>query len=111
MCDTGQERKVLRLWHALYGLKKASLAWWHTLDESLKELGFEHLKSEAGIFSTRRRALSSLGLLWVKVWMNSGSRGQGQKSRGWPRPGLAPEAWETDWVQQQIGERRVGKEC
>ena len=52
----GQERKVLHLWHALYGLKQASLAWWRTLDESLKELGFERLKSEAGIFSTRRKA-------------------------------------------------------
>ena len=45
-----QERKVLRLWHALYGLKQAGLAWWRTLNESLKELEFEHLKSEAGIF-------------------------------------------------------------
>ena len=52
----GQERKVLHLWRSLYGLKQAGLAWWRTLDESLKELGFERLKSEAGIFSTRRKA-------------------------------------------------------
>ena len=51
----GQEHKVLHLWHALYGLKQASLAWWHTLNESLKELGFEHLKSEAGIFFYKKK--------------------------------------------------------
>ena len=43
----GSEHKVLRLWCALYGLKQAGLAWWCTLDESLQELGFECLKSEA----------------------------------------------------------------
>ena len=51
----GQERKVLRLWCALYGLKQASLAWWCTLDESLKELRFERLKSEAGIFFYKKK--------------------------------------------------------
>jgi len=50
-----QERKVLRLWRALYGLKQAGLAWWCTLDESLKELGFECLKSEAGIFFYKKK--------------------------------------------------------
>ena len=50
-----QEHKVLHLWHALYGLKQASLAWWHTLDESLKELGFKCLKSEAGIFFYKKK--------------------------------------------------------
>jgi len=50
-----QEHKVVRLWRALYGLKQASLAWWHTLDESLKELGFEHLKSEAGFFFYKKK--------------------------------------------------------
>ena len=46
----GQEHKVLHLLHALYGLKQARLAWWETLNESMKELGFECLKSDAGIF-------------------------------------------------------------
>ena len=50
------EHKVLRLWHALYGLKQAGLAWWHTLDESLQELSFECLKSEAGIFFYKKKA-------------------------------------------------------
>ena len=40
---------------ALYGLKQASLAWWCTLNESLKELGFERLKSEAGIFFYKKK--------------------------------------------------------
>ena len=45
----GQEHKVLHILHALYGLKQAGLAWWKTLNESMKDLGFEHLKSDAGI--------------------------------------------------------------
>ncbi|TFY50378.1 hypothetical protein EVJ58_g11073, partial [Rhodofomes roseus] len=46
----GQEHRVLRLLRALYGLKQAGLAWWRTLNESLKELGFTRLVSDAGIF-------------------------------------------------------------
>jgi len=41
---------VLRLRHAIYGLKQVGLAWWRKLDASIKDLGFERLKSEAGIF-------------------------------------------------------------
>ena len=51
----GQEHKVLCLKHALYGLKQAGLAWWETLNESIKDLGFEHLKSDAGIFLYRKK--------------------------------------------------------
>ena len=62
----GQEHKVLRLWHALYGLKQASLAWWCTLDESIKELGFEHLKSEAGIFFYKKKGTNMvIGIIYV----------------------------------------------
>jgi len=62
----GQERKVLCLWCALYGLKQASLAWWHTLNESLKELGFEHLKSEAGIFFYKKKGTNIvIGIIYV----------------------------------------------
>ena len=61
-----QERKVLHLWHALYGLKQAGLAWWCTLDESLKELGFEHLKSEAGIFFYQKKGTNVVvGIIYV----------------------------------------------
>ena len=42
--------KVLRLLHAIYGLKQAGLAWWHVLDKSMQELGFEQLKYDAGLF-------------------------------------------------------------
>ena len=42
--------KVLRLLHTIYGLKQAGLAWWHVLDKSMEELGFEQLKSNAGLF-------------------------------------------------------------
>jgi len=62
----GQEHKVLRLWRALYGLKQAGLAWWHTLDESLKELGFERLKSEAGIFFYKKKGTNIvIGIIYV----------------------------------------------
>jgi len=62
----GQERKVLRLWRALYGLKQAGLAWWRTLNESLKELGFECLKSEAGIFFYKKKGTNIvIGIIYV----------------------------------------------
>ena len=51
-------RSVLRLWRALYGLKQAGLVWWRTLDESLQELGFERLKSEAGIFFYKKKGIN-----------------------------------------------------
>ena len=61
-----QEYKVLCLWHALYGLKQASLAWWHTLNESLKELRFECLKSEAGIFFYKKKGTNVVvGIIYV----------------------------------------------
>ena len=62
----GQERKVLHLWHALYGLKHAGLAWWCTLDESLKELRFERLKSEAGIFFYKKKGTNIvIGIIYI----------------------------------------------
>jgi len=56
---------VLCLWHALYGLKQASLAWWCTLSESLKELGFECLKSEAGIFYKKKGTNIAISIIYV----------------------------------------------
>ena len=62
----GQECKVLHLWCALYGLKQASLAWWCTLDESLKELGSECLKSEAGIFFYKKKGTNVVvGIIYI----------------------------------------------
>ena len=46
----GKEFKVLRLLCALYSLKQARLAWWNALNESMSELGFEHLKYKPRIF-------------------------------------------------------------
>ena len=57
---------MLCLWHALYGLKQAGLAWWCTLDESLKELRFERLKSEAGIFIYKKKGTNVVvGIIYV----------------------------------------------
>jgi len=46
----GQERKVLRLPRAIYGLKQAALAWWKELLASMHKIDFEHSQSDAGIF-------------------------------------------------------------
>src|SRR5580692_7577955 len=46
----GQEHKVLRLLHAIYGLKQAALQWWKALDKSMAKLGFKCLYSDASIF-------------------------------------------------------------
>ena len=51
----GQEHTVLCLLHALYSLKQAGLTWWETLNESIKELRFECLKSNAGIFLYQKK--------------------------------------------------------
>ena len=51
---------------ALYGLKQASLAWWCTLDEFLKEFGFECLKYEAGIFFYKKKGTNVVvGIIYV----------------------------------------------
>ena len=46
----GQENKVLRLHHAIYGLKQATLAWWKELESSMKRLGFKRTVSDARVF-------------------------------------------------------------
>ena len=56
----GQEHKVLCLKHALYGFKQAVLAWWETLNKSMKDLGFERLKSNAGIFLYKRKGTTTV---------------------------------------------------
>ncbi|PIL33571.1 hypothetical protein GSI_04194 [Ganoderma sinense ZZ0214-1] len=38
---SGSEHKVFRLKRALYGLKQAGLAWWRTLSESMKLMGYK----------------------------------------------------------------------
>lgn len=51
---------VLQLHHAIYSLKQAGLAWWHQLDVSMKELGFEWLKSKARIFRYRKTGTNTV---------------------------------------------------
>ena len=46
----GQEKKVLKLKKAIYGLKQAARAWWIELAKSLKELEFSKIYTDAGIF-------------------------------------------------------------
>ena len=53
-----QEHKVLCLLCVLYSLKQAGLAWWETLNESMKDCGFEYLKSDAGIFLFQKKNTS-----------------------------------------------------
>ena len=55
---SGQEYKVLHLLHALHSLKEARLAWWETLNESMKDPGFERLKSDASIFPFQKKNTS-----------------------------------------------------
>ena len=51
----GSENKVLHLKKALYDLKQAGLTWWNALNNSMKELGFEQIKSNPGIFLDKRK--------------------------------------------------------
>ena len=46
----GQENKVLRLHHSIYGLKQAAFAWWRELESSMKRVGFKRTVSDARVF-------------------------------------------------------------
>ena len=61
----GQEHFVLRLKRALYGLKQAGLARWRTLRESMIELGFEGLVSDAGLFIFRNERGFVIAIIYV----------------------------------------------
>jgi hypothetical protein len=60
-----QEHKVLLLRRALYGLKQAGLAWWRTLRESMIELGFRGLISDAGLFIFRNERSFVIAVIYV----------------------------------------------
>jgi hypothetical protein len=62
---THMKGKVLRLLCAIYGLKQAGLAWWRALDKSMQELGFERLKSDAGLFVYKRGKDVVLTIIYV----------------------------------------------
>src|SRR5712691_1924446 len=56
---------VLRLRRALYGLKQAGLAWWRALKQSMEELGFKSLSSDAGIFVYHKDGKSVIAVIYV----------------------------------------------
>ena len=56
----GQERKVMRLKRAIYGLKQAALAWWKALDKSMSQLGFVRLLSDSGIFFNKAQKITAI---------------------------------------------------
>ena len=62
---SNQEQHVIKLKRALYGLKQAGLAWWRTLRESMKELGFEGLTSDAGLFIFRNEHGFVIAVIYV----------------------------------------------
>ena len=59
------EHHVIRLKKALYGLKQAGLAWWRTLRDSMKELGFEGLISNAGLFIWKNKHGFAIAVIYV----------------------------------------------
>ena len=60
------ENKVLYLKKALYDLKQAGLIWWNTLNNSMKELGFEWIKSDPGIFLYKRKGfLTVVAIVYI----------------------------------------------
>ena len=61
----GKASHVLRLRRALYGLKQASLAWWRALKQSMEELGFTSLASDAGVFYYRGEGSFVVAIIYV----------------------------------------------
>ena len=61
----GKENQVLRLRRALYGLKQAGLVWWRALKQSMEQLGFVSLSSDAGIFLYRNRDSFIVAIIYV----------------------------------------------
>ena len=62
---SGQESKVICLKRALYSLKQAGLAWWKELSNSMKDLGFAHLHSDARIFMCREGTRLIMAVVYV----------------------------------------------
>ncbi len=56
----GQERKVMRLKRAIYGLKQAALAWWKALDKSMAALGLTRLQSDSGLFVNKAKTIIAI---------------------------------------------------
>jgi len=50
-----QENKVMHSLCTLYGLKQASLAWWHELEVFMLTQGFKQASSNASVFIYRHK--------------------------------------------------------
>jgi len=109
----GQERKVLRLRKAIYGLKQAARAWWTELDQSLKALGFTCLYADAGIFVSKHTDSTLVIMLAYvdNIIVTGPNTAQVQKKKQ-----LFMERWEcrdlgkcTEFLRMQIKyeERRI----
>ena len=59
------KNKVLRLLCAIYRLKQAGLAWWNELNESMKELGFERLKTDTSLFIYKEGNQIVIAIIYV----------------------------------------------
>ena len=59
------EHYVIRLKKALYGLKQEGLTWWRMLRDSMKELGFESLISDAGLFIWKNKHGFVIAVIYV----------------------------------------------
>ena len=61
----GKASHVLCLQRALYGLKQARLTWWRALKQSMEELGFTSLASDAGVFYYRGEGSFIVTIIYV----------------------------------------------
>ena len=55
--DPKNNKKVMCLKKAIYGLKQAALAWWKALDKSMATLSCMHLVSDSGIFVNKDKTI------------------------------------------------------
>ena len=55
--DPKNNKKVMHLKKAIYGLKQAALAWWKVLDKSMDTLSCTCLVSDSGIFVNKEKTI------------------------------------------------------
>ena len=60
-----QEKKVWHLKRALYRLKQSALAWWKELETSMKNLGFQWLTADAGVFIHKHQGKTVIAIVYV----------------------------------------------
>ena len=59
------EGMVILLSRTLYGLKQAAQSWWMTLGKSMKDMGFQKIYSDAGVFIFRKSNKIVIVLVYV----------------------------------------------